>query len=543
MARSERRSGGASTALLLALAASSAAGCGGAGPAGPRAALDRAPKLERRPLTVVPGVHMLGGLSPSAAYAVETSAGLLLFDSGLDADAKALKEQMAGLGLHWRKVVAIFLTHAHGDHAGGADALRAATGAKVYAGEGDAAVLRAGRPREAFFSTFHMPDREPHPTTVDVPLKGGERLDFGEAAVRAVAAPGHTPGSTCYLVERGGLRMLFAGDVILMLRGDETPRSELGKPLGTYSAYLAPRYRGDAKTYLASLRVLRSMPVPDLVFPGHPRADNPPQSPRLSQARWAAMLDGGIRDMETLLARYEADGADFLDGTPKVLLPDFFYLGDFRGSALYGFVAGPKLYVVDAPGGPGLADALDRGMEAVGLRPRPPAAVLLTSCDDRATAGLGELIGRHKVQVVAAAGGIPSLRESCPAGTDFIPAEELPARGWFPVEAFALEGRGAAPAAYLLTTSGKRVLCSGMIPVRMSQAVGERLIADLTRPPGSPRGYAASLARLALASPNLWLPAVPTDDQNANVYDQEWQWAMMDNFGVVQFLESRANRR
>ena len=56
--------------------------------------------------------------------------------------------------------------------------------------------------------------------------------------------------------------------------------------------------------------------------------------------------------METLVARYEADGADFLDGVPKQLLPDLYYLGDFRGVAVYGFFASSKFFVVDAPGGP-----------------------------------------------------------------------------------------------------------------------------------------------------------------------------------------------
>ena len=58
--------------------------------------------------------------------------------------------------------------------------------------------------------------------------------------------------------------------------------------------------------------------------------------------------------METLLARFEADGADFLDGNPKKLLPDLYYLGDFNGSATYGFFAASKFFLVDAPGGPGL---------------------------------------------------------------------------------------------------------------------------------------------------------------------------------------------
>src|SRR5262249_45058062 len=156
------------------------------------------------------------------------------------------------------------LTHAHGDHCGGAEELRKRTGARVYAGSGDAAVLRAGEPREAFFSAFYMPYHVPHPTAIDVELVGGETLDFGDVRFQVLATPGHTPGSTCYLLEKGKLRALFAGDVITMLLGEDQPRLHVRKALGIYSAYLAPRYRGDARSYLASLHMLRSLPVPDL---------------------------------------------------------------------------------------------------------------------------------------------------------------------------------------------------------------------------------------------------------------------------------------
>ncbi len=208
---------------------------------------------------------------------------------------------------------AVLLTHAHGDHCGGAEHLRTVLGAKVHAGRGDAAVLRAGGPREAFFSNFSMPNDNPHPTTVDLELKGGESIVSGNVRFLALATPGHTPGSICYLMEQPGLRVLFTGDVIGMLRGDEHSHSPEAKPVGTYSAYLPPRFRGDATAYLSSLRELRLLPVPDLVLPGHPRADPEPQSPCLSRQRWGELLDQGIRDMETLLARFQADGANFLD--------------------------------------------------------------------------------------------------------------------------------------------------------------------------------------------------------------------------------------
>ena len=427
-----------------------------------RAAVDasfskaRVPRLARSSVRVAPKLYMIGDLGPSAAYVIETSVGFILVDSGLDKDAAHLKAEMAKLGLDWKRVRIILLTHAHGDHTGGAEGLRLAAGAKVYAGEGDVAVLSTGGPREALFSTFYMPDQETHSTHVDFALKGGETISLGDINIRAIATPGHTPGSMCYLMERRDYRALFAGDVIMMLRGDDQPRTELGKPLGTYSAYLSPRYRGNAKDYLDTLERLRQVPVPDLVLPGHPRADVSPESPCLSQDRWQSLLDRGIADLKTILSRYASDGADFLDGIPKVLLPELYYLGNFRGSAVYAFFASSKFFVVDAPGGAGVLDFVKGGLRRLGREPSNPAAVLLTSCSRSATAGLSELVEKCRTAVVVSADGVEFLRESLPPGTTIIPAEELPDKGWFPVISIPLRGLGFAPAAYELTVVRKR---------------------------------------------------------------------------------------
>ena len=207
--------------------------------------------------------------------------------------------------------------------------------------------------------------------------------------------------------------------------------------------------------------------------------------------------------METLLARYQADGADFLDGNPKLLLPDLCYLGDFRGSAVYGFFAASRFFLVDAPGGRGLVEFVDSRLRQLGRKPEAPAAVLLTACGAEETAGLPELVAKYHCQVIASPAGLAGLRDSCPPGTVLIPAEELPDKGWFPVSLMELGGRGVAPIAYRITVAGKTVLFSGRIPVRMSQESGDRLIADLTRSPGDLLGYFTSLTQLPR-------PQVPT---------------------------------
>ena len=186
-----------------------------------------------------------------------------------------------------------------------------------------------------------------------------------------------------------------------------------------------------------------------------------PQSPCLTQKRWESLLDQGIHDMETLLSRYKADGALFLDGTPKQLLPDMYYLGDFKGACVYGFFASSKFFIVDAPGGPGLLEFVSTRLRQLGREPVAPTAVLLTSCGGDETAGLKDLVEKTHAQVVALSPAIERLRESCPPGTVIVAAEELPNKGWFPVTTFPLAGRGFAPCAYQLSWGGKTVLFSG----------------------------------------------------------------------------------
>ena len=483
------------------------------------------PPLGARMGTIVPGIHLIGDVGPSAAYAIETSDGPILIDCGLEADARALRSRLDALEIDWRRLKAVFLTHVHGDHSGGATFLRSATGAKVYAGAGDAAVLRSGGPREAFFSTFHMPDHAPHPTPVDVELKGGESIALGDVAVRAMATPGHTPGSICYVLEKDGRRSFFAGDVIMQFEG---------KAVGSYTAYLAPRYRGDARAYLKTVRELRAMTVPDLLFPGHPGTDDVPHSPRVTAAWWAGMLDEAIRDLGTLVARYDADGADFLDGTPKRILPGVDYLGEFQGRSVYTVEHAGRFVLFDAPGGSGLAEFVVERRRGIGARGGEPSAVLLTAGGPRETAGLADFVGRHHVTVIGSTEALEAVRELGLPGGSLLKADDPKAGDLTSFRPLTLGGRGVGPTAYLLDRAGKTLVFSGRIPILFDEESVSELGAELAGSASDAQAYVESMKALAALRPDVWLPAVPSDAQNANLYDDAWGTIIANNRKIAE---------
>ena len=88
--------------------------------------------------------------------------------------------------------------------------------------------------------------------------------------------------------------------------------------------------------------------------------------------------------------------------------------------------------------------------------------------------------------------------------------------------------------AYQIDWKDKQVLVSGRIPTRIDQASVEQLIADLNGPLGDPEQYYRSMMLLSNIEPDIWLPAKPIHDQNANVYANQWPDTIRDNQGLFE---------
>lgn len=145
-----------------------------------------------------------------------------LVDCGTTRAPRRLAAALTELGAAPSDVTRIVLTHAHPDHAGGAEEVRRGSGAPVFVHTDDAAYARAGTPppRDRSFRLGRLLQRLPGGDfpAVDVAdeLNDGQVLDVA-GGLRVVHTPGHSPGHVSLLHEPSGV--LITGDALFNWRG------------------------------------------------------------------------------------------------------------------------------------------------------------------------------------------------------------------------------------------------------------------------------------------------------------------------------------
>ncbi len=150
----------------------------------------------------------------SRFYAVSDGSTAILFDSGMNPRWAARGLERCGIPA--RSISHVFLTHSDSDHVGG---LELFPDAAVYMSAREQAVIDGTVPRAfLFLRRRNRFDRR------YLPLEDESVVTAGPFRVRAIWTPGHTPGSTCFLVDGSAL---FTGDLLTLRRGRARPSARI----------------------------------------------------------------------------------------------------------------------------------------------------------------------------------------------------------------------------------------------------------------------------------------------------------------------------
>tara|TARA_B100001179_G_scaffold98692_1_gene70121 strand:+ start:1432 stop:2382 length:951 start_codon:yes stop_codon:yes gene_type:complete len=119
--------------------------------------------------------------------------GHVLIDSGVEAAAPLVLDNIRALGIDPRDIRYLLMSHEHFDHVGANAALVEATGAQVIASPAAAKVLTSGK------VSADDPQAAIHPAMTPVKVgrivSDGETLTLGGKDFTAHLTPGHTPGA------------------------------------------------------------------------------------------------------------------------------------------------------------------------------------------------------------------------------------------------------------------------------------------------------------------------------------------------------------
>jgi len=221
------------------------AGCSSPRP-GQERQFTQAPKewnLPVKPFRIIGNIYYVGSAGISSCL-IESSAGLILLNSGTAETASQVLANIQQLGFDPHQVKILVGLHGHYDHIGGMAVIKHATGAKLYMSAADRAVVESGGRND-----FQYGDGFAwQPVAVDRELRDGDNIRLGGTELVVHATPGHTPGAiACTMDIRQAdkeYHIVFAGSV----------------SCPNYTLVGNPRYPGIAEDFACTFKTMKSLP-------------------------------------------------------------------------------------------------------------------------------------------------------------------------------------------------------------------------------------------------------------------------------------------
>ena len=239
------------------------------------------------------------GTAELAAFLIHTPQGHILIDGGTPDTAATIQKSITDLGFKLEDIRILLTTQAHFDHVGTHAHFKKLSGARVEAMAGDAKLLRDGGKSDYVFAKD--PNYHFAPMAVDRTLKDGDIVTIGGIRLTARHTPGHTPGSTTFLMDinEGGknLKVVFAASTTV------NPGTRL---------VTDPSYPGILEDFRKTFGILESL-QPDIFLSGHGsffglqqkraamKEDSPAQA-WVDPKGWADLVARKKKDFEAIVA-------------------------------------------------------------------------------------------------------------------------------------------------------------------------------------------------------------------------------------------------
>ncbi|MFD6169989.1 MBL fold metallo-hydrolase [Streptomyces coeruleorubidus] len=221
---------------------------------------------------VADGTYLVHGSDTNWVILAEGDA-VTLVDTGYPGDRERLLASLAEVGSSPEAVAAVLITHAHNDHLGSAEYLRATYGTPVYLHAAEAPHARREFLHQVSLGTVLKNGRRPgvlpwavhalrsggtthNPVTAPEPFPAAGPLDLPGRPV-PVHTPGHTDGHCAYHLP--GTGVLVSGDALV----SGHPTSPVEGP-----QLLPDMFHHERPRAVASLDVLAELEG-ELLLPGH----------------------------------------------------------------------------------------------------------------------------------------------------------------------------------------------------------------------------------------------------------------------------------
>jgi metallo-beta-lactamase class B len=198
------------------------------------------------------------GTKGLGVYLLQDNQGLILLNTAMPRSGKGTLDAVRKLGFDPSRIRYIALSHAHIDHVGDLDFIRRTTGAKIVVLDKERSLLESGGKDD--FHYGETPEMGFTPVKADRVFRDGQTLRLGKLRLQALATPGHTKGSTTWLMtarEEGQTLTIVWPDGVGINPG--------------YRLKEMPSYLGIAEDYRLSLDKLSRL-NPDIWLPLHPDA-------------------------------------------------------------------------------------------------------------------------------------------------------------------------------------------------------------------------------------------------------------------------------